>query len=96
MESSFVDFNYMISSLTEKSLIKLNFNIELEENHKDLINDNMYFIIDKLKNHAPLITLFKNKIINTIEKETSDIDWHELICCNREIFYSAINVRIAL
>jgi hypothetical protein len=66
-ESDLIDFNSLISSLTEKCLLKLNYDNDLEENQKDLLNDNMFFIIDKLTNHKPLIELFKNKINNLIE-----------------------------
>ena len=50
-ESTFIDFNSVISSLTKKCLLKLNYDGELYENQKDLINENMFFIIDKLTNH---------------------------------------------
>ena len=86
----------MISSLTEKCLLKLNYDGELEENQKNLINDNMFFIIDKLTNHEPLVTLFKNKIYKSIEKEMRVVDWRELICCTGDIFYHSINVEMAL
>jgi hypothetical protein len=95
-ESSFIDFNSVISSLTEKCLLKLNYDGELEENQKNLINDNMFFIIDKLTNHEPLVTLFKNKIYKSIEKEMRVVDWRELICCTGDIFYHSINVEMAL
>ena len=95
-ESSFIDFNSVISSLTEKCLLKLNYDGELEENQKNLINDNMFFIIEKLTNHEPLVTLFKNKIYKSIEKEMRVVDWRELICCTGDIFYHSINVEMAL
>lgn len=56
----------------------------------------MFFIIDKLTNHEPLITLFKNKIKKSIEKELRVVDWRELICCSGDIFYHSINVEMAL
>jgi hypothetical protein len=56
----------------------------------------MFFIIDKLTNHEPLITLFKNKIYKSIEKELRVVDWRELICCTGDIFHHSINVEMAL
>ncbi len=57
----------------------------------------MFFIIDKLTNHEPLVTLFKNKICSSIKKEMRKIvDWRELICCDGDIFHHSINVKMAL
>ena len=95
-ESTFIDFNSVISSLTEKCLLKLNYDGELNENQKDLINENMFFIIDKLTNHQPLISLFKKKIYKSIEKELRVVDWREMICCTGDIFHHSINVEMAL
>lgn len=50
-QSTFIDFNSVISSLTEKCLLKLNYDGELSESQKNLINENMFFIIDRLTHH---------------------------------------------
>jgi hypothetical protein len=86
----------LISSLTEKCLLKLNYGGVLEENQNNLINDHIFFIIEKLTNHKPLITLFKNKIYNSIQNEGRVVDWRDLICCSGDIFYHSINIEMAL
>lgn len=43
-----------------------------------------------------MISLFKDKIYKSIEKELRVIDWRELICCTGEIFHHSINVEMAL
>jgi hypothetical protein len=70
--------------LTEKCLLKLTFEGEISSQTKDEINDNMFFIIEKMGSSASMVETFKDKIFTCVKKPARGqerlVDWKDFIC----------------
>jgi hypothetical protein len=65
-EESVVKFHQSLSTMTEKCLLKLTFDGEVTQETQDLINENMFFIIENIATDEILIDVFKKKIFDSI------------------------------
>jgi len=77
-------------------LLKLNFEGEISSDTQDEINNNIFFIIDRLSSSEELIDLFKIKIFNSVAKQHRIVDWKDFICSDPAVFNDCINVESAL
>jgi hypothetical protein len=66
--------------------LKLTFEGEISSQTKDEINENMFFIIDKMGTSESLVNIFKEKIFNSVKKpipgQEKLVDWKDFICVN--------------
>jgi hypothetical protein len=86
----------MLGPLAEKCLLKLNFEGEISTDALDDINNNIFYIIERLSSSDDLIDIFKIKIFNSVAKQQEIVDWKDFICSDPALFNDSINVESAL